>query len=97
MEGMPGVMEAASIGVVPKRAEGFGNEAFSTKVLEFMAMGLPAIIPNTAIDKRYFNSEVVRYFCAGDYQDLAAALRQLISNPVLRESLANNAIEFVES
>ena len=95
MEGMPGVMEAASIGVVPKRAEGFGNEAFSTKILEFMAMGLPAIIPNTAIDQRYFNSEVVRFFCAGDYQDLASALRELISNPVLRESLANNAIEFV--
>ena len=43
-------MAAASVGVVPKRSEGFGNEAFSTKTLEFMACGVPVIVSRTRID-----------------------------------------------
>ncbi len=37
-------MWRADLGVVPKRAEGFGNEAFSTKILEFMACGVPVLV-----------------------------------------------------
>ncbi len=42
LEGLPleeiaTVIASADVGVVPKRADGFGNEAFSTKILEFMA------------------------------------------------------------
>ena len=37
----------ADLGVVPKRADSFGNEAFSTKILEFMCAGIPAIVLST--------------------------------------------------
>jgi len=35
---IPSVLETAKLGIVPKRKDNFGNEAFSTKILEFMAM-----------------------------------------------------------
>ena len=68
------VMASADVGVVPKRADGFGNEAFSTKILEFMACGVPVVVSRTQVDAYYFNDSLVRFFTPGDEADLAAAL-----------------------
>jgi glycosyltransferase involved in cell wall biosynthesis len=90
------VMENADLGIVPKRKNGFGNEAFSTKILEFMSLGTPLIIPDTQIDRTYFNDSVVQFFHANDEKSLAAAMLQLIRNRDRRETLARNASEFVK-
>jgi glycosyltransferase involved in cell wall biosynthesis len=90
------VMELADLGVVPKRNSGFGNEAFSTKILEFMVMGVPVIVPNTAVDKLYFNDSVVKFFTANDQQSLAAAMLMLAKNSEARAELASSASEFVK-
>lgn len=69
-----GVMADVDLGVVPKRAEGFGNEAMSTKILEFMALGVPVVAAETQIDRRYFDDSLLRFFTAGDEHALAEAL-----------------------
>jgi glycosyltransferase involved in cell wall biosynthesis len=71
---VPELMASADLGVVPKRADGFGNEAFSTKILEFMASGVPVIVSKTKVDAHYFDESVVRFFTPGDATDLAAAM-----------------------
>ncbi len=68
------VMASADVGVVPKRADGFGNEAFSTKILEFMACGVPVVVARTKVDAHYFDDTVVRFFAPGQDADLASAL-----------------------
>jgi len=68
------LMASADVGVVPKRADGFGNEAFSTKVLEFMACGVPVILARTLVDSYYFDDTLVRFFTPGDERDLAEAM-----------------------
>lgn len=68
------IMAGADVGVVPKRADGFGNEAFSTKILEFMACGVPVIVSRTEVDDRYFNDSLVRFFVPGDEDDLSRAI-----------------------
>lgn len=90
------VMENADLGIVPKRKNTFGNEAFSTKILEFMTMGVPVIVPDTAIDTYYFNDSVANFFQAGDERSLAEAMLLLIRNSELREKLVRNASKFVE-
>jgi len=90
------VMENADLGIVPKRKTGFGNEAFSTKIPEFMAMGIPVIIPNTKIDTYYFNQSVAKFFEADDELSLADAMQAMIQEPRLRETLAQNASKFVQ-
>ncbi|HUN60370.1 MAG TPA: glycosyltransferase [Candidatus Sulfotelmatobacter sp.] len=90
-----GVLETAQIGIVPKRKDDFGNEAFSTKTLEFMAMGVPVIVSDTKIDKSYFDDSLVRFFRGGDVEDLANCMLDLIEHPEKRTAQAERASEFV--
>jgi glycosyltransferase involved in cell wall biosynthesis len=94
---VPKVMESADLGVVPKRKDNFGNEAFSTKILEFMAMGVPAVVADTAIDKFYFNDSIVKFFSGGDANDLARKMLELIQNPAARLQQVDNASRFVKT
>ena len=45
------VMANADLGIIPKKNDPFGGEAFSTKTLEFMSLGIPIILSRTKIDK----------------------------------------------
>jgi glycosyltransferase involved in cell wall biosynthesis len=65
------VMANADLGVVPKRDDSFGGEAFSTKILEFMALGIPLVVADTRIDRHYFSEDLLRFFKAGDERALA--------------------------
>ena len=91
------VMEAADVGVVPKRKESFGNEAFSTKILEFMSVGVPVIVSDTEIDKYYFDESIVKFFRSSDEKDLAHGMLLLIQNAELRRRLAANAEAFIKT
>jgi len=68
------VMAAAGVGIVPKRSDGFGNEAFSTKILEFMACAVPVIVSRTRIDDFYFNDALVNFFEPGSVSSCADVL-----------------------
>jgi glycosyltransferase involved in cell wall biosynthesis len=67
-------MAAAHVGVEPKQAAGFANEALSTKILEFMACGVPVVASRTRIHAYYFTDEVIRFFAPEREDELAAAL-----------------------
>ena len=91
------IMANADLGIVPKRNGPFGGEAFSTKILEFLTLGIPVIVADTKIDKFYFNDDVVRFFRSGDEVDLANAMRQMIADKALRERMAEQGNEFAQN
>lgn len=86
----------ADIGVVPKRKDSFGNEAFSTKIFEFMSLGIPVIAADTKIDKYYFDDSSVMFFQSGNDKDLAEKLLYVIKNPQIRENLSKNGLHCIE-
>lgn len=88
-------MAYSDLGIVPKRNDSFGGEAFSTKTLEFMQLGVPIIVSKTKIDSFYFDDSIVRFFKPGDHKDLAEAMLELITNKQARISMAERASEFV--
>jgi len=89
------VMADADAGVVPKRAASFGDEAFSTKIPEFMAVGVPVIASSTTIDRYYFNDSQILFFKSEDVDDLAAKMETLINDPRLRSRLVEGGDAFV--
>jgi len=90
------VMANADLGVVPKRADSFGDKAYSTKIMEFMAVGVPVIVSSTTIDRYYFNDSVVRFFPSGDSDALAAAMLEMIRDQNLRWQMAARASEYAQ-
>jgi glycosyltransferase involved in cell wall biosynthesis len=82
------VVASASVGIVPKRADGFGNEAFSTKTLEFMACRVPVIVSRTKVDAYYFHDGMVRFFTPGSVDDLAAQMRWSFEEPAQLDHIA---------
>jgi glycosyltransferase involved in cell wall biosynthesis len=88
------VMSGADLGIVPKRADSFGNEAYSTKIMEFMSLGVPMVVSETKIDRYYFNDSVVRFFKSGNPQALAAAIVEVLQNDDLRQRLIANAFVY---
>jgi len=92
---IPKIVETARLGIVPKRKDNFGNEAFSTKILEFMAMGVPVIVSDTNVDRYYFDDSIVRFFRAEDEDDLARCILDLIQHPDKRLALVESAAKFV--
>jgi len=91
------VIADVDLAIVPKRRDSFGDEAFSTKILEFMSVGVPVLVSDTTIDKYYFNDSMVRFFRAGDEQDLAQSMLLMINDADLRSRLVRNASEFVRA
>jgi len=91
-----GIMANADLGVVPKRNDPFGGEAFSTKILEFMALGVPLVVADTRIDRYYFNDTLVRFFKAGDAEDLARAIIDANADRQRTSSLAARAQQHVQ-
>jgi len=94
MDQVAKLMAQADLGVVPKRADSFGNEAYSTKIMEFMASGVPVVVSATKIDRYYFNDQVVRFFESGNVEALADALHEVLTNEALRRNLVREAADY---
>ena len=88
-------MAEADLAVVPKRNDSFGGDAFSTKILEFMALGIPVVAAATRIDRYYFNDSIIRFFEPENAEELASAIKELVRRRDMRERLALNAASFV--
>jgi glycosyltransferase involved in cell wall biosynthesis len=94
MEEVAVTMCTVNLGVVPKRKDAFSNEAFSTKIMEFMAVGVPVVVSNTTIDRYYFNSQLVQFFEADSVNDLAAKILELINDPAKCRTLREASMRF---
>jgi len=97
LEEVSNAIANADIGIVPKRASGFGDQAYSTKIMEFMSQALPAVVSRTTIDMMYFNDSVVSFFEPENSEDLARAVRQVLTNPEYRQQLSENGFEYAQA
>lgn len=97
MEEVAEILARTDLGVVPKRRSSFGNEAFSTKIMEFMAMNVPMVISRTRIDEYYFNDTLVEFFESDNAEDLAAKILGLMQNSVRRDQLRQSGTDYISS
>ena len=91
------VMSEADLAVVPKRATSeFGNEAASTKIMEFMSLGVPLIVSRTKVDTFYHDSSQVQFVESENVQELAEAMLTLWRDAALRAKLVAGARRYLD-
>ena len=77
-----------------KPADSFGNEAYSTKIMEFMSLGVPLVLSDTKIDRYYFHDSGVRFFESGNVDALAKAMIELLEDPESRRQMSVRGLEY---
>lgn len=95
-EQIPNVLHQADIGLVPKRGTGFAGEAFSTKLFDFFAAGLPIVASSTVVDRYYFDDSNIKFFEDENYKDCAEKIIALIASPKERKALSKKGLSYVE-
>jgi glycosyltransferase involved in cell wall biosynthesis len=82
------IYKTVDIGVVPKRGGFFASEAFSSKILDFMASGIPIIASRTTIDEYYFDDTQIMFFESDNPDDLARSIIALHNDPARKKALS---------
>lgn len=95
LEKVADIMTTIDLGVVPKRKEGFGDIAFSTKIMEFMAMGVPVLASRTRIDEFYFGAGLVEFFDSGNAADMAGKILGLMNQSQQVDDLRSRSAAFI--
>jgi glycosyltransferase involved in cell wall biosynthesis len=95
-EELPRLLAEADVGLAPNRASNATHLMLPVKLLDFTAMGIPAITARLRTIEHYFGPRAVQFFEPGNPQSLAAAIEELYRNPARRAELALNARRAVE-
>src|SRR5262249_22204496 len=71
VEELPGIIGQADVGIVPYMADAFTQYVLPTKLLEYAALGVPAIVSRLRTVETYFDSHMVAFFEPGNVDELA--------------------------
>ncbi|RLC80059.1 MAG: hypothetical protein DRI81_04605 [Chloroflexi bacterium] len=93
-EELPKIIRTANLGIVPYRNDVFTDGLLPTKLMEYAALGLPAIAARTTAIEACFSDTMVEFFEPGDVDDLAHCIRVLYENPERLEELAQRSERF---
>lgn len=91
---LPKLIGKAHVGLVPYRQDIFTDGILPTKMMEYVAVGIPVVAARTAAISAYFDENMVRYFTPGDVNDLANSILSLYLNQDLIKQLPINADQF---
>ncbi len=94
VEEIPPRIATADLAVVPYRNDVFTDELLPTKLLEYAALGVPAIASRTTGISAYFDETMVQFFTPGDVDDLARCIRTLHRDRARLAALAQNIERF---
>ena len=93
---IPAAICDAQVGVTPNRNGEIMKLALPSKMLEYMALGIPVIVSKTPAVARYLDDSMVLFFEPGNVSDLARCLLKLYREPEVGRALARNAARFLE-
>lgn len=93
-EELPQIINSCDLGIVPYRSDAFMDGALPTKLMEYAAMGLPAIAARTTAIQAYFSNTNTEFFEPGDADDLARCILLLYHNPERMAELARGSENF---
>ena len=93
-EELPKLITSAHVGVVPYRKDVFTDGILPTKLMEYVALGVPAIVARTSTIEAYFDDSMVKFFTPENEDELAQAICHLYENRGELSTLSEKANVF---
>jgi glycosyltransferase involved in cell wall biosynthesis len=93
---LPELIRGAEVGIVPNQSNIFTDGILPTKLMEYVALGIPVIAARTPAIKAYFDDTMVQFFEPGNVDDLANCIVSLGHDRQRLNQLAHNADRFNE-
>ncbi|MBN2121411.1 MAG: glycosyltransferase family 4 protein [Candidatus Omnitrophica bacterium] len=91
VEQLPQIICQADVGIVTYKVDKFIDEAISTKLFEYVILGVPVISVRTKSAEAYFDDSSVSFFASADLEGLVNCIIGLYRYPRKRQELAINA------
>jgi glycosyltransferase involved in cell wall biosynthesis len=85
-------VNGASAGVVPNLPTRLNRFALSTKLFEYVALGIPAVVADLPTLRAHFSADEVLFFRAGDEDALARAIVEVAEDPDAARARAQAAL-----
>jgi glycosyltransferase involved in cell wall biosynthesis len=86
IEEVAAAIRSAHIGIIPNRDDQ-EDSVLPTKLLEYVAVGIPAVATRTRCISRFFTSDVVELVPVGDTEAMAQGILRLAREPARRAAL----------
>jgi glycosyltransferase involved in cell wall biosynthesis len=97
IEQLPPMIRQADAGIVANRNDVFTDGLLPTKMMEYVALGIPVIAARTSTISAYFDDEMVQFFEPGDVSSLAQSIIALSNDPQRLADLTLNSDKFNQS
>ncbi len=91
---LPVRLRGMDVGVVGNRRSVACDLMLPVKLMEYVSLGIPAVVPRLKAIQHYFPEHMVAYYEPEDVSSMADAIFRLASSPELRAGQAANAKAF---
>lgn len=93
---LPEIICSADVAIVPYRRDIFTDGILPTKLMEYVALGVPVIAARTPAIETYFDEAMVEFFTPDNVDELAACVLRLYQDGSRRAALIQNSCKFNE-
>jgi len=87
------LVAGAQCGVIPNRPSALNRFALSSKLFEYVALGMPVVVSRLETLAAHFADDEVTFFEPGSAESLAAAIRWVVEHPADAKARAECATE----
>jgi glycosyltransferase involved in cell wall biosynthesis len=92
---LPQHLQHMDVGLVGNRRSAAGDLMLPVKLLEYVSLGIPAIVPRLKTIEHYFTDDMVMYYEPGNVQSLSDSILRLHSDGARRLRQADTARTFL--
>ena len=96
VDDLPKLLEGATLGIIPNRRDAATRHMLPVKLLEYVYLGIPTVVPRLDAIQHYFQDDMVGYYEPGQVDSLRRAMLDILTNPERGAALARRAHSFTQ-
>ena len=95
LQDLPDHLKTMDVGVVGNRRSMAGDLMLPVKLMEYVALGVPAVAPRLHTIEHYFSDQMLTYYRPDDVASLADAIYRLYVDPTRRRAQTERSLQFL--